>query len=532
MRFRTTLTTTAVRGIVVTSLVFTTSIACGGSSDDEPVASVVDSESTDSSGASDDDSIDDDSQSSDTEPDERSDDEPDESTVDLEWDECAVNVECATIEVPFDYDDPTLGAFRLPVVRHLALDPDARVGSLLVNPGGPGAGAVDMAYGAGDWFSDDVLDRFDIVAWDPRGTGGSIPSIDCADSMDPLYGLDPSPDDATERDALVVAAGDYASRCVESSSGILDYVGTEASARDMDAIRRALGEDTISYLGFSYGTVLGSVWVTLFPDTVRAAVLDAAVDPELGYLDGLVDQARGFEESLYAFLADCDERGCGFMRDGESARDAIETILTSLESDPLPNTGGRPDTGPGVAAVGIANALYGSYAWPYLEDALTAVREGDGGLLLAEYDMYFGGWDDGHNDDFIDAYFGIFCLNRDHAVTVDEVFGVRDELTTVAPLLGEGWLTEMLVCAQWPLPARPIPMVSAGTDEPVLVVGSTGDAATPIEGTRNMARVLGNAMLLEVDSDDHTSYGSNACATRIIDEYLIDLRRVSEGQAC
>jgi pimeloyl-ACP methyl ester carboxylesterase len=185
-----------------------------------------------------------------------------------------------------------------------------------------------------------------------------------------------------------------------------------------------------------------------------------------------------------------------------------------------------------VAAVGIANALYGSYAWPYLDDALTAVREGDGGLLLAEYDMYFGGWDDGHNDDSIDAYFGIFCLDRDRDVSVDEVLDARDRLAAVAPLLGQGWLTEMLVCAQWPLPARPIPMVRADSETPVLVVGSTGDAATPIEGTRNMAKVLGNSMLLVVESDDHTSYGSNACATRIIDDYLIDLRQISDDEIC
>lgn len=529
MRFRTTLSTAATCRIAIATLVVATMLGCSGSASDETSASVVDSESITADGSSTEDSTPDDTQSDVTEPDETS---GDASSTSLEWDECDVDIECATIEVPFDYDDPSLGVFRLPLVRHLALDPDSRIGSLLVNPGGPGAGAVDMAYGATDWFSDEVLDRFDIVAWDPRGTGGSIPAIDCADSMDPLYGLDPSPDDDAERDALVAAADDYASGCAENSPDFLDHVGTEAAARDIDSIRRALGEDTISYLGFSYGTVLGSVWVTLFPDTVRAAVLDAAVDPELGYLNGLIDQARGFEETLYAFLDDCDENGCGFVREGESAREALTAILRSLESDPLPNGDGRPDTGPGVAAVGIANALYGSYAWPYLDDALTAVREGDGGLLLAEYDMYFGGWDDGHNDDSIDAYFGIFCLDRDRDVSVDEVLDARDRLAAVAPLLGQGWLTEMLVCAQWPLPARPIPMVRADSETPVLVVGSTGDAATPIEGTRNMAKVLGNSMLLVVESDDHTSYGSNACATRIIDDYLIDLRQISDDEIC
>ena len=527
MRTHNTFSTPSTLRIAIACLVVATTLGCSGSASDEPSASVLDSASLDTGDDTGNDT------GNDTDNDTTSTAEPDQlAQVPLDWSTCDVNIECATIEVPSDYDDLMAGVFRLPLVRHLARDPEQRIGSLLVNPGGPGAGAVEMAYGAVDWFSDEVLDRFDIVAWDPRGTGGSIPAIDCTDSMDPLFGLDPSPDDDSELEALVTAAEQYVNDCFLNSPGVLEYVGTEAAARDIDSIRRALGEETISYLGFSYGTVLGSVWVTLFPDTVRAAVLDAAVDPELGYLNGLIDQARGFEETLYAFLDDCDENGCGFVREGESAREALTAILRSLESDPLPNGDGRPDTGPGVAAVGIANALYGSFAWPYLDDALTAVREGDGGLLLAEYDMYFGGWDDGHNDDSIDAYFGIFCLDRDRDVSVDEVLDARDRLAAVAPLLGQGWLTEMLVCAQWPLPARPIPMVRADSETPVLVVGSTGDAATPIEGTRNMAKVLGNSMLLVVESDDHTSYGSNACATRIIDDYLIDLRQISDDEIC
>lgn len=524
MRFRFVQSTTR-RRFALASLILATGIGCAGDpttgTNTDPEDASQEDAGPASSGT--------DPTTNETSPTESTEYEP---LVLLEWNKCDTNVECATIEVPFDYSDPSLGEFRLPVVRHLARDADRRIGSLLVNPGGPGSGGVDIAYGASDWFSDEVLDRFDIVAWDPRGTGGSIPAIDCTESMDSLFGLDPSPDDVPESDALVAAADEYAFQCAINSPGFLEYVGTEASARDIDSIRRGLGEEMISYIGFSYGTALGSVWVTLFPETVRAAVLDAAVDPELGYIDGLIDQARGFEEALYAFLDDCDTKGCGFVRDGESAREAMEAILDSLETDPIPNGDGRPDTGPGVAAIGVPNALYSSYSWSYLSDALEAIRSGDGGALLAEYDTYFGGWDDGHPDDSIDAYFGIACLDRDRSVTVEEVLGARSRLEESAPLIGQGWITEMLVCASWLVAARPLPAVVATSDVPILVVGSTGDAATPIEGTRNMARVLGRSMLLEVESDDHTSYGYNSCATRIIDDYLIDLREIPVGETC
>ena len=180
-------------------------------------------------------------------------------------------VEIGSIEVPIDYDDPAAGTFDLYIARHLATDPDARIGSLFVNPGGPGLGASDFAIYAEQVYSDDLLAHFDIVGFDPRGTGLSTPAIDCIDDYDRFYAeADITPDDDAERQLLVDQAKGSSSRCVERSGDIVQHIGTNDVARDLDTIRAALGEETTSYFGFSYGSELGATWATMFPDTVRA----------------------------------------------------------------------------------------------------------------------------------------------------------------------------------------------------------------------------------------------------------------------
>ena len=205
----------------------------------------------------------------------------------IEWTSLGDGIEEAQLEVPIDYANPDAGTFSLYLVRHLADDPTARIGSLLVNPGGPGFGGTYLAGTPSSIYSPDLLDRFDIVAWDPRGTGLSEPAIDCIDDYDQYYaGTDITPDDDAERQQIIDVAEDFADHCVENNEDIIQFVGTNNSARDMDAIRRALGEDEISFFGFSYGSELGGTWATLFPDTVRAAVLDGAADPTADELEG------------------------------------------------------------------------------------------------------------------------------------------------------------------------------------------------------------------------------------------------------
>jgi pimeloyl-ACP methyl ester carboxylesterase len=441
----------------------------------------------------------------------------------LEWKDCAGGLECANFQVPFDYDNPSLGTFILPVTRRLADIQEQRIGTLLINPGGPGVAALDFVGYADQIFSASIIDRFDIVAWDPRGVGQSDPRIDCVDSMDDYYGLDPSPDDATETEQLISGAQEFASSCMTRSSDLLPYVSTIDTASDMDVLRRALNEERISYMGFSYGTSLGATWATLFPETVRAAVLDAAVDPTRGYVDDLILQAGGFEDSLNAFFTKCDASKCSFMKVGESAEDAFDRILLTLDQNPIANDDGRAVTNQGVAQTGIAGALYGDYQWPQLENALSAADLGDGQPLLILFDEYFGRDSTGQIDNSIDAYFGISCLDRDQNLTSDLVFDLTDELTSVAPRLWPGWIQEMLICANWQVEPQGGLAIGAETENRIVVVGSTGDAATPLEGTRNMVAALGQARLVISPLEQHTTYGTDTCVTEIVDEYLLNL---------
>ena len=449
----------------------------------------------------------------------------------LQWKECADGLECASFDVPFDYENPKLGTFTLPVTRHLANKQSERIGTLLINPGGPGAAALDFVAYADQIFSKSLIDQFDIVAWDPRGVGQSDPHIDCVDSMDDYFGLDPSPDDATETNQLVTGAAVFASACMTRSGDFLRYVSTVDAASDMDVLRRALNEDTISYLGFSYGTKLGATWATLFPDTVRAAVLDAAIDPSKGYVDDLILQASGFESSLNAFLAQCDKKACTFMKVGESAKDAFDRIMLSLDKQPIGNDD-RIAINQGVAQTAVAATLYGEFQWPQLESGLLAASLGDGQQLLILFDGYFGRDSTGQMDDSMDAYFGITCLDRDQNVTTKQVLNLTDRLKAVAPRLGAGWIQEMLICANWKVPPRGGVTVHANTDTRMVVVGSTGDAATPLEGTRNMVTALGHARLVISPLEQHTTYGSDKCVTKIVDEYLLTLSDGPDVTTC
>ena len=441
----------------------------------------------------------------------------------LEWEDCAGGLECTTFEVPYDYENPSIGTFRLPVTRRLANNLSERIGTLLINPGGPGAAALDYVAYADQVFSNSIVDRFDIVAWDPRGVGQSDPHIDCVDSMDDYFGLDPSPDDESETQLLTSGAEAFATACMTRSGEFLPYVSTMNTASDMDVLRRALNEEQISYLGFSYGTSLGATWATLFPETVRAAVLDAAVDPTTGYVDGLLLQAGGFESSLNAFLTKCNTSQCSFMKIGESAEDAFDRILLSLDQNPIANENDRTFTNQGVAQTGIAGALYGDYQWPQLESALSAADLGDGQALLLLFDEYFSRDSSGLTDDSLDAYFGISCLDRDEPITPDQVLNLKSGLQDIAPRLGAGWIQEMLICANWQVEPQGGINVSANTEHRIVVVGSTGDAATPLEGTRNMVTALGRARLVISPLEQHTTYGSDLCVTKIVDDYLLNL---------
>lgn len=441
----------------------------------------------------------------------------------IDWSNIGDGLEEGYLEVPLDWSDTEGPRVQLYLVRHLAERADQRIGTLLVNPGGPGYGGSGLADNATDIYGQDLLDRFDIVGWDPRGTGFSEPHLDCTPSVDFLTALDSSPDDEAERTTLVAAAADLADRCARSGEAeLLPFMSTEDSAKDMDAIRQALNEDTISYFGFSWGSELGATWATMFPDTVRAAVLDGAADPTVDYVEQNVQQAAGVETAFDLFLQRCAARSsCRFAEGGDPAQ-AFDELWARIDETPVPSDDPqRPAVTQGVLTTAIASAMYDEAAWPDLEAALADLQTGDPGGILDFYDTYYGR-SDGQTDDGNEAYFATNCIDRSGLVSVEAAWAAEERLAAAAPRLGRGWVAELLVCAQWSEPPRDAVRITGDGAGPILVVGTTGDPITPYEGSRRMAERLEEGRLLSVEGQQHTAYGLSRCGDDAIEGYLLD----------
>lgn len=450
----------------------------------------------------------------------------------IEWSELEEGIDEGVIEVPLDYSDPSAGTASLYLIRHRATDPDARIGSMLINPGGPGVPGSDYGYFASQLFSESIVERFDIIGWDPRGTGVSSPAIDCVDDYDRYYAsIDITPDDDAERQQIIDLAEEFQNGCVQRTGDVIQHLGTNNSARDIDAIRRALGEDKITYFGFSYGSELGAVWATLFPDTVRAAVLDGAIDPTADMAEASLQQSEGFEQTLANFLAQCsDDRSCEFHNDGD-AEGAFDELMLELDENPIPTESGRPPLNRQIALNGVAQAMYSDEFWPQLEQALVDAQDGDGRGLLALHDSYFQREADGSWPNMLEAFQTISCMDESARFSVEEEDAQAPQFNEVAPRFAPG-TTGSYFCTFYPEATDPrIDITGAGAG-PIVVIGVTGDSATPLEGTRRMAGELDQGVLLVVDADQHTGYGVNGCTFDVIDRYLIDLEPPAAGTEC
>ena len=445
----------------------------------------------------------------------------------FDWKACddsasTTSVQCGTLEVPYDYNNPSAGTFTLYVKLRPATNPSLRIGSMMVNPGGPGFGGSSLADDADYYFSSDLTDHFDIIAWDPRGTGKSTPAVDCVDNYDQYFGLDSPPDSPEEKQALVDASQAFNDECMANSGEILPYISTQASATDMNSIRQSLGEDKISYFGFSYGSELGATWATMFPQTVRAAVLDGAVDPNSTSAEEGMAQAKGFEGQLATFLAACSKnKACEFYNGGKSEA-AFDALLLDLDAKPLVVSAERTPVTQGVAFTAVAQAMYSDYYWSQLEKALADAQQGDGAGLLKLYDDYFQRKDDGSYGNELEAFLAISCLDDPGATSIKAVDDAVPSFVAVAPRLGANF-GYGYSCALWPVKAAVKIEVTGKGAGPIVVIGTTGDPATPLASTRKMAAELEQGILLIVEANQHTGYGANECTNTVVDSYLIDL---------
>jgi pimeloyl-ACP methyl ester carboxylesterase len=445
----------------------------------------------------------------------------------ITWTGCRDGFQCSTVVVPLDYARPAAGRVSLRLIRIGASRPSQRVGALLVNPGGPGVSAVDFLRGYAKGSAPAAIrQRFDLVAFDPRGTTGSSP-VHCATTaeFDRFVHVDPDPDTPAEVTALVDANRSFDNGCLKRSARILPHVSTVDAARDMDSVRAALHEPKLTYLGYSYGTALGASYLDQFPTHVRAMVLDGALDPRSTWDQLLEGQARGFDQAFGSFLAWCDSHrsACDFRQavTGDLGQ-AYDDLKAQVERSPLPGDG-RRTVGPGEFSYGTGQALYSTSYWEFLGTALADAEKGDGNLLLQLSDIYLDRTDSGYANT-IDANNAVNCIDKPWPKGTAPYQQLAEKTKAYAPRFGPNIAWSGATCAQWPIAATGRPHAVTGTGSPpIVVIGTTRDPATPYIWAQGLADQLDNGVLLTHVGDGHTAYRASApaCIVNPVNTYLI-----------
>ncbi|MEU1402740.1 alpha/beta hydrolase [Streptomyces sp. NPDC005728] len=465
-------------------------------------------------------------------------------TQHLHWRSCGVSgFQCATMKAPLDYAKPGAGDIRLAVARKNATGKDKPIGSLLVNPGGPGGSAIAYLQSyAGIGYPAEVRARYDMVAMDPRGVARSEP-VEClgARQMDAYTQTDSTPDDRKETNELVGEYKKFAESCGTHSARLLRHVSTVEAARDMDILRAVLGDPKLNYVGASYGTFLGATYAGLFPQRTGRLVLDGAIDPSLDARNLNLGQTAGFETAFQAFAKDCVRQpDCPLGGRGTTPAqvgDHLKAFFRKLDAHPIP--GGDADhreVGESLATTGVIAAMYDEGAWGQLREALTsAMREKDGAGLLALSDGYYERDANGHYSNLMMANAAVNCLDLPPAFTgPEQLEQALPEFEKASPVFGEGLAWASLNCAYWPVKATGEPhRIEAKGAAPIVVVGTTRDPATPYVWAESLARQLSSARLLTYVGDGHTAYGrGSACIDSAIDAYLLHGTPPAKGKRC
>ncbi|MEW9530540.1 alpha/beta hydrolase [Microbispora sp. NPDC049125] len=450
-------------------------------------------------------------------------------TQHLSWSACGNGFECAMLAVPLDYAHPAKERISISVIRLPASGRD-RIGSLVLNPGGPGGSGVDYARSAASVVSPQLRARFDIVGFDPRGVADSSP-VRCLNGpqFDQYIALDPTPDTPAEKEALEQGARRFAEGCQARSGGLLAHVGTPDAARDMDVLRAALGDSKLTYLGKSYGTLLGATYADLFPGKVRALVLDGALNPAAPRAETAAIQARGFETAFRSFARDCfTAKDCPFKgRTADKAAAELTALLHKVDTTPLRNTLDKRTINESAVVTGVIAPLYDQKAWPYLRQGLAAAFKGDGTTLLRFADFYYSRREDGSYPNETDAQTAVNCLDRPYSATA--AAPVKQ-----SSLLGDYVTAGGDPCKYWPVKSTTTPhALHAKGAPPIMVVGTIRDPATPYQWAKALASQLSSGRLLTFDGDGHTAYRTgSSCVDTQVDRYLLSLTPPTAGARC
>ncbi|WP_431961090.1 alpha/beta hydrolase [Actinacidiphila sp. bgisy160] len=443
------------------------------------------------------------------------------SRQELDWRPCreAASFQCTTVRVPLDYGRPRAGDLRLAVVRHRATGPPAdRIGSLLLNPGGPGVSAVDDLMSFGDGFSPAIRAAYDLVGVDPRGVGRSAP-VDCGTGT-PLPGTHgPEPGFALIADA-----------CARHAGRLLPHVGTTDAARDMDVVRALLGDDRLNFLGYSYGSYLGATYAELFPSRVGRMVLDGAIDPGMGAYHATLGMARGYQAAWDAFAADCVARpGCPVGHSLPKAGHVLDDLVARFDEASRAEGGhGTSPTGDDLLTA-VTSAL-AAQAWGGLRSLLREVMAGD----PAAWRRLLGTDGDGAPGE--QSLTAINCLSSalGPRATAEQTRAALPEFRRAAPQFGVYYAGFLPMCTHWPARPTQVPhRVTARGAGPILVIGTTRDPATPYDQARALAAQLSSGRLLTWDGDGHTAYRRGSrCVDAAVDRYLLNGRLPPVGTVC
>ncbi|OZM72518.1 peptidase [Amycolatopsis antarctica] len=460
---------------------------------------------------------------------------------------------CASYPVPIDHDDPASGTVDLALMRRAAATPDARVGSLFLNPGGPGGSGLTLPATGETFFARPVLDRFDLIGFDPRGVGASAPLRCFTTAEEAAANLAKQvvmPVSEAEIESTLGAYREYGDYCARNAGPLIDHMSTKDVTRDLDLLRAAAGEEELNFAGLSYGTLIGATYANMFPERTRAMVLDGNVDPALRTGDGLrYDRERtdGFDIALDAYLAECtaDAARCAFS-DGDP-RAKFEALRTHLRNQPITLPDGTTVdlslfTGNTMSALNVPGLFPGlaedlQVLYSLIDPAATATRAATGRealpTLLAARPHPRTDADPRTPYTADDSYLGVNCTDKPFGNTQDEIPAIAGEWETASPAFGRSQaFADPAGCPVWPN-AEPDTYTgpwNAATPNPLLLVGNYYDPATPYVFSQRMAAQLGNARLVTADAHGHCVLGSSTPIDDLAAEYLITLAVPAQGQ--